>query len=243
MNEGAAAQPFTLSRDGWLADHLGYHAWRINRDGKGTPLAALHEQRRQFAYAKIPAHDIGTSSRLLDFGFRTVDTALNFTGLPPGETTLGVRPAAAADREAVTSIAGRTFRYSRFHLDPAVPQATADTIKRAWAGNFFDGRRGDGMLVAEHGGRVAGFLQLLWIDDGCLVIDLIGVDTPFQGRGIGRGMIMHAARHGIGTGPGPRNMQVGTQAANIPSVRLYESLGFRLAFAQHVLHYHGGGSR
>lgn len=124
-----------------------------------------------------------------------------------------------------------------------MPQATADAIKRAWAGNFFEGRRGDGMLVAEHEGRLAGFLQLLWGNDACLVIDLIGVDPAFQGRGIGRGMILHAARHGTGCGPVPRSMQVGTQAANTPSVRLYESLGFRLASAQHVLHYHGGEAK
>ncbi len=36
---------------------------------------------------------------------------------------------------------------------------------------------------------------------------------------------------------------VGTQAANTPSVRLYEGLGFRLTSAQLVLHHHGAGGR
>ena len=39
----------------------------------------------------------------------------------------------------------------------------------------------------------------------------------------------------------PRGLRVGTQAANTPSVRLYESLGFRLSQAQFVLHHHGRG--
>ena len=31
---------------------------------------------------------------------------------------------------------------------------------------------------------------------------------------------------------------VGTQVANVPSVQLYESLGFRLKSSQYVLHMH-----
>jgi hypothetical protein len=39
----------------------------------------------------------------------------------------------------------------------------------------------------------------------------------------------------------PEGFRVGTQAANAPSVRLYESLGFRFRDAQFVLHHHGHG--
>ena len=38
--------------------------------------------------------------------------------------------------------------------------------------------------------------------------------------------------------PGPKTVRVGTQIANIPSLRLYESLGFRIADTHYVLHYH-----
>ena len=37
-----------------------------------------------------------------------------------------------------------------------------------------------------------------------------------------------------------RELRVGTQAANVPSVRLYEPLGFSLASAAYVLHLHRG---
>ena len=36
----------------------------------------------------------------------------------------------------------------------------------------------------------------------------------------------------------PSVIAVGTQVANLPSVRLYEKLGFRLAAAQYVFHFH-----
>ena len=84
-----------------------------------------------------------------------------------------------------------------------------------------------------------GFLQLLWTDLDCLVVDLIGIDYAWQGQGIGRNMLLFAAFHGIGDGRSPTQMKVGTQAANIHSVRLYESLGFRLASAKLIMHFHG----
>jgi hypothetical protein len=37
-------------------------------------------------------------------------------------------------------------------------------------------------------------------------------------------------------------MRVGTQIANIPSLRLYERLGFTMAESAYVLHAHRGGA-
>ena len=239
MNEAAARpQRCSLTPDAWLSGLFGCPAWRAGSEAGGQPLALLQDGSRHFAYAKLDAADITASSALTDIGFRLVDTALSFSGMPEGGTVSGMRFADPADRDAVAGITGQSFRFSRFHLDPQVPDSLANAIKAAWAANYFSGQRGDGMVIAEHEGRVAGFLQLLWAGNR-LVIDLIGVAPQLQGRGLGRGMIRHAARHGTGDGRIPAGMLVGTQAANTPSVRLYESLGFRLASAQHVLHHHG----
>lgn len=239
MNE-ALARPHrsTLTPDVWMSGLFGCPAWRIGSEAGGQSLALLRDGNRHFAYAKLDVNNIDASNALTDIGFRLVDTALVFSGAPEGGTVPGMRFALPGDRDAVEEIAGQSFRFSRFHLDPRVPDALANAIKASWAANYFAGQRGDGMVIAEHEGRVAGFLQLLWAGDR-LVIDLIGVAPQLQGRGIGRGMIRHAARHGTGDGRIPLGMQVGTQSANIPSVRLYESFGFRMASAQHVLHYHG----
>ena len=95
------------------------------------------------------------------------------------------------------------------------------------------------MVVAETNGQVVGFLQLLWGQEDTLIIDLIGVAPENQGKGLGRAMICHAAMHGTGDHRRPAKILVGTQAANIPSIRLYESLGLRMYSAQYALHYHG----
>jgi ribosomal protein S18 acetylase RimI-like enzyme len=221
---------------------MGRQAWRVERGTGGQPFSELAGPAPGFAYAKVPVVEIGTVWQLTDAGFRVVDTALAFEGAIGGETDRGgVRFARDDDREPVAGIAAGAFRYSRFHLDPLIPGELADAIKAAWAVNYFEGKRGDGMVVAEHANRVVGFLQLLWSAPDHLVIDLVGVAPASQGRGIGRDMILYAARHGTGDGRLPSRISVGTQAANVPSVRLYESLGLRLREAQYVLHHHGNG--
>ncbi len=93
------------------------------------------------------------------------------------------------------------------------------------------------MVVAEMEGRVAGFNQLLRGSRGERVIDLIGVHPDFRRQGLGRALCLAAEQHADGAAA----MLVGTQVANIPSVRLYESLGYRLAHAHYVFHRHHPG--
>jgi GNAT superfamily N-acetyltransferase len=142
----------------------------------------------------------------------------------------------------VEAIAGSAFRYSRFHLDPQIPKSLADKVKAVWAGNWFAGQRGDGMVVAEDAGQVAGFLQLLWSGEQCLVIDLVAVRPQSARKGLSRAMIGFAQANGTGDARRAAGMIVGTQAANVPSVRLYESLGFRLRQTKFVLHHHGAAA-
>jgi ribosomal protein S18 acetylase RimI-like enzyme len=233
-----------LFPDEWLADILGRPVWRLAKGAGARPMAELFSADTGFAYAKRDVSDVKSISRLVDKGFRIVDTALTFDGsvalsLP---SLYVIRTADVRDADAVIGIAGSAFRFSRFHLDPDFPLELANRIKSEWAGNFFSGQRGDGMVVAESDGQVAGFLQLIWGAEGVLIIDLIAVHSGFQGRGIATAMIVHASRFGTGDGRVPAGILVGTQAANIPSVRLYESLGLRLRSAQYVLHFHCSGT-
>ncbi len=240
MNEaGATASEPTLTPDVWLSGIFGYPALRVSKGPTGGPLSMLNARQPFFAYAKLDVNEVDRLSMLTDAGFHVVDTALTFDGAISGTSGSRVRFARPEDRLQVSRIAGSAFRYSRFHLDPRVPAGVADAIKSSWAANYFAGKRGDGMVVAERGGKVAGFLQLLCEPQGRLIIDLIGVDPALQGQGLGREMILHAARHGIGDERIPSTITVGTQAANTPSVRLYESLGLRLRSAQYVAHHHG----
>jgi GNAT superfamily N-acetyltransferase len=240
----AVRRGFTAQPDPWLAGILGRPAFNVNTAEQ--PSSGWKTRLRSedlLVTAKLGTDQVAQASLLQDLGFRTVDTALTFDapGLTAPAADTRVRFARPEDRAAVTQIAGSAFVCSRFHLDPAIPNRLADRVKAVWADNFFAGQRGDAMVVAEHAGAVAGFLQLLVSRDGALVIDLIAVAPQAARNGLARAMVGFAAANGVGDRRPPRGFRVGTQAANTPSVRLYESLGFRLAAAQFVLHHHGRG--
>ena len=94
-------------------------------------------------------------------------------------------------------------------------------------------------LVATIGTQVVGFLGVVETsgDHKASIIDLVGVDKSAQGRGVGKALVNEFVRRGVGRVP---LLEVSTQAANDPSIGLYERCGFRFAGAQYVLHAHMG---
>jgi ribosomal protein S18 acetylase RimI-like enzyme len=223
----------SLAKDPWLSEVMARPVHKASIDGDAD--VAL-DRPQGFYFSRVPAAEIGKANALAAVGFRIVDTGVTLERGKAGQAANGgiaVRAAVPQDRAAVADIARHSFKFSRFHLDPLIPHSLADEIKAQWAENFFRGRRGDAMVVAEAGGKLAGFLQLLRADDGALVIDLIAVDAGQRGNGIGAAMIAWAADHSSGS-----CMRVGTQAANVDSLRFYENLGFRTVATAYVMHLH-----
>jgi dTDP-4-amino-4,6-dideoxy-D-galactose acyltransferase len=245
-----------LEADLWLAGVLGrdvyrvcwpaagamdLHAWRVAVAGCGA--------RPAFFYAKVPTCQVENVRALCREGFIVVDVNVTFERHPGAETgpsraeAIRVRDARPEDYDAVLEIAGSCFLYSRFHLDPLFGREAANWIKREWVRNYLLGRRGEQLLVADRDGTPVGFLAVIGATaDGrrCRVIDLVGVAAPSQGRGVGRCLVDAFIRSSTGK---CELLRVGTQAANVPSVRLYEHCGFRLADSAYVLHAHlEGGS-
>lgn len=185
--------------------------------------------------------DVAASKHLQDLGFCVIDTnvQLSLTNLADFQFTSSItgyqfREAKESDRPAVEAIAGDAFSQTRFHLDPLISNHVADGLKAKWAGNYFSGERGDGMIVALKDTEVVGFLQY-FVSDRSLTIDLIAVSERHRGKGIGSAMIALA-----GNPKEPlQKMIVGTQISNTRSLRTYERLGFRICSSSYILHYHG----
>lgn len=238
-------------RDAWLSGLLGkasYH-WSLssldgllqgkNPDALCQALPDLSEPC--FVDVKVPVSDVQCIAPLMGCGFSLVETSVlleKAIKAGAGQRAGGcchVRWAAPDDLPAVRAIAGASFLSSRFHQDPLVPMETAHAIKSAWASNYFAGKRGDAMVVAELDGRAAGFLLLLRPEARLQVIDLIAVSADARHRGVASAMIDFAECHAGGAD----TFRVGTQIINRVSLRLYGQAGFRFSRAQHVLHYHG----
>ena len=223
-----------LTPDTWLQKFLGKPAFRVDLsagesgDVENT-LRAITAQRA-FAYARVPTRDTQTVGMLEDTGFRVVDVSvtLETEGLPPAQAGDAdrVRFSRADDAVPIRKIARGGFAFSRFHLDMHIDNRVADQIKSDWAGNFFNDTRGDFMVVADEHSEPQGFLQLLAGTDGTLTIDLVAVAAA---------MIRFAAH----SCPDVKRLRVGTQAANVDSLRLYQRVGFVVRNTDYVLHFHG----
>ena len=236
------SEPY-LRPDEWLTRQLGkpsFHlAGEIGRYSlKGSPIVEKLAGRTIFADVKIPVTDVASADAAQRMGFSLIDTNLRFA-MPlsnvPDTGSAGVMFATPDMADAIGEIAARSFSEDRFHRDPAIPKTAADELKRRWATNFFAGERGDWMVVTCVGDRPVGFLQLLRMPDGGLLIDLIAVSAGERGRGLARAMIAFACDNCDCTG----QIVVGTAIANTRSVSLYENMGFRLCGAQYVFHHHG----
>lgn len=223
-----------VSADAWLTGLFGRPVSRVD---PGADVSSLPSPG--FAYAKVPVSDVAEASRLQAAGFRVVDVSMTFSrergGAPPPATAVARVDASSA--AAVLDIAGSCFRFSRFHLDPLVDDALAHRIKREWIRSYVEGRRGHSLWAVLDAGKPAGFLAVLTAEAGGkrqAVIDLVGVAAGSQGRGFGRDLVRFFVREFSSYD----ELVVGTQAANVPSMRLYESCGFRAARAAYVLHRH-----
>lgn len=256
-----------VERDAWLSQQLEREAFRMviePRGETGKPpvvacadpdvhfLASCFPARAAkpqpvFYYAKVSTQHVETVGALTTLGFRVVDVNVTLScspqmiANPVCHASLVVREAGADESEAIATIARSCFRYSRFHLDPAIPTEQANAIKRAWIHSYLTRQRGEQLLVALANGKPAGFLAVLETTvEGrpSRVIDLVGVDPTYQRCGVGKALVgaflVECTKRGT-------LALVGTQAANIPSLRLYESLGFRVCETTYVLHAHVGG--
>lgn len=255
-----------IERDAWLSRIFGYDAFKIPFDGSRLSAAdvrealAAHRLRAAipstqlgasgaFYYAKVPTRRVDSVQALAQSGFGVVDVNVTFEyqaarrARANDASPVTVREIQPAEYEAVLEIAASCFTTSRFHLDPEIPTALAHAIKREWVKSYIARQRGEKLLVALRHGMPVGFLAVLASSldsEPCRVIDLIGVARTHQGSGVGKALVTYLQEEASSAG---LLLRVGTQAANLLSIRLYEGLGFRVAETAYVLHYHRQNAR
>jgi len=236
--------------DNWLGSVLGRPTFKVVRsagtegsENDKTILPFLgSEPAAGFYFAKIPTVDIAAVRQLCEFGFCVVDVSVTFERKPAlreAGGSVAVRTVRSTDDNAIREIAETGFRYSRFHLDDRIPIVTANRLKREWMESYLQGKRGECLYVAELDDEPVAFLASLATEvqrQRCRVIDLIATHPNHRGKSAARSLvdrfIADSADYDL--------LRVGTQVANIPSIRLYESCGFRLTASEYVLHAHFG---
>lgn len=248
-----------IVEDAWLTEIFGCAVFRIDVCAQNAPrgvapfaIADAIKDRvaahtRAFCYAKVDTDQISSVRELSAAGLYVVDVNVTLSidtrvngGARPGTPAIAIREIQPSDYEATLATAASCFRYSRFHLDPQVSASIANLIKREWIQNYILRKRGEQLFVALKDDRPVGFLAAIASnvkDARAYSIDLIGVADEHQGQGVGLALtsfFINRYRDDCNL------LQVGTQAANIPSLRLYQKLGFYVSRTQYVLHGHFG---
>jgi dTDP-4-amino-4,6-dideoxy-D-galactose acyltransferase len=241
-----------LEREQWLSDVLGISSWKMLGIGADTSFAEIRAglvdhagQDAAFFSAKIPTRNVGAVANATRAGFSVVDVNVIFDwdneavgdSGACGNSNMTVEASNADDAAAIEQIAGHCFVFSRFHLDPTIGQDRANEVKRQWARNACCGRASV-VYVARQQNAVTGFLAVLEsksIAGSDAIIDLVGVDAGHQGRGVGLALSSAFVERWRGRAD---RLRVGTQISNVPAMRLYEKIGFRVTETSYVLHAH-----
>jgi GNAT superfamily N-acetyltransferase len=239
----------TVQEDIWLSGILKKKAYRANLSENvpmdmGNTGQLLFSQLSDldfpiFCYIKMNVNEITSIKLIESAGFNLIDTNIVFQKVCRADfkdaEDFDIFFASEIHRKGVAAIAENSFEFSRFHLDDKISNHVANEIKHEWALNYFNRSRGDRMVIAMKKGRVIGFLQLIFYREK-LIVDLIAVDKQIRKKGVAKKMIEFAQHHLEQF----ETIQVGTQIANIPSMRVYDSLGFKIVSADYIFHLHLG---
>jgi RimJ/RimL family protein N-acetyltransferase len=232
-----------LVKDRFTTEHLGRQVYRlVNIDRAAEALTAIPPDTTSVMIeAKVPVDRVEDAGRLTGLGFSLVDTSIQLD-VDTGRIAVNVagpdrrwtiRAACSEDRASIERVAAENLTTSRFHLDPRIDRRAASDLKKAWAGNFFEGRRGDRLLVVDTGGTIGGFLLTVERGDQG-VIDLVALEPSVRGTGAFGALVGEWVKQAAGL----KRLVVGTQISNLRSIRAYARAGFSVCGASYVLHYH-----
>ena len=130
-------------------------------------LAAITEQCRRdhvtTLHTRVSLGNMSTIHALESVGFQLIVVARRYYFTtnrtpPPLKDLVSVRPAQAADLEALQAIARTAFFPSRYSLDPRFPRPRVRDLYATWVENACRGSVQDVVIVAERHGNVVGFV-------------------------------------------------------------------------------------
>ena len=228
--------------DKFLSECLNKGAYKFilneSLEQQNEDILKVLETKNIFLYCKAPFDDAASIKYLSEYNFKRVETQITLQKDIDRDAcytfACDIRLAIMKDELLVVELARDNFEYSRFHADPTILDADADTIKAEWVRNYFKGTRGDHMLVATIGGEIKGFLLLI-NELNIMTIDLIAVDKNARNKNVATDMINHAE---LNLSDSCKKYRVGTQLTNTSSLSLYQKLRFEIIDKQHVFHYH-----
>jgi dTDP-4-amino-4,6-dideoxy-D-galactose acyltransferase len=201
---------------------------RLTPSTTGEVLAWCESEQIDCLYFLAESTDQESVILAEDHGFRQVDIRMvlerSLGDVTPAEhLPVPVRNAADEDIPALRTIAGASYRDSRFYYDSHFPTALCDALYETWVERSCHGYADAVLVAAGENDQPAGFITChLEQDTG--KIGLVGVGEAARGQGVGRDLI-NAALIWFATQE-MSGVTVVTQGRNVRAQRLYQRNGF-----------------
>lgn len=221
--------------DDWLSNCLNFNCFNINLKGQSTFSDMLQTHKSLFVTAKIRNNDKCMEDYLQGLGFIKVNEQFKFCWNSSLKISIQVIENIDYTISSVSSLRtslvkfAKWFENDRFNRDIRLPKEWSVRIKTKWITSPDCGKK---IIVSKIGKTIAGFI-LFQSKNNSVVIDLIGVDPSFRGRGVGRGMLSHLQNKFSHKD----SIFVGTQDNNIAARQLYKAVGFQHTETKYVYHY------
>jgi len=198
------------------------------------------ERRIEHLHFRIPCAAYELVRAAQSAGFYLVSSNVHFTravqqsSLTGSTCAITVRAGRWDDVEELRAISGEAFcQGTRFHLDPSLSVDRATYLHQLWIENCLKGQVADIVLVAQVGGRLAGYITFqrqrtleetldLRVGD----IGLFAVSAAFERQGIGQELLVAGLswcyEKGLNT------VTVSTEATNVAAINSYIKGQFRV---------------
>jgi len=136
--------------------------------------------------------------------------------------------------EELQSLAVQAGLYSRYTVDPNMPQNAGDRMYSEWIKNSVNHSLADAVLVAYYNSKMVGMVTVGDKND-VGDIGLIAVDSTYRGQKIGSKLVVAAQRWFVDYGY--TELQVVTQGDNNHACSLYEKCGYIVGEVSNFYHF------
>lgn len=219
---------FRLNSDTWLEKILKRKCYNLELDEKnGKKFSSFPTG---FITCKLNSNHFEESFFLQSKKFIFIDNQLTFRcKFQKMKSKKNCGLAISDDKDRILELS-KFLDNSRFNIDKNISSQESKMIKKCWVSNFFNGQRGDGLIVYKEKNTINGFLLYLR-KEHYVIIDLIVVNPKTRMKDIGKNMIYFLSSLYEGS-----DIQAGTQSSNSTAITFYQKLGFKLSSSKIILH-------
>ncbi len=233
----------TVQKLDWDSNFFGFGVGRLSDSFKSIAvlndaLQTAAKKNIRLVYGACHHRDDISHRNALTVGGRFVDAKhayeLDLTKIQPIPINIEVAADDARSHQQLYDLAWQAAEFSRFRIDPEMPEGCWQRMYFLWMQNSITGKLADTIIVVHGNNRIVGMITVSH-QKKVGQIGLFAVDHKSRGMGIGR-RLLNAAIYKCHIA-GCEKLEVITQRNNLAACHSYESLGFELIEEKDFFHF------